>query len=108
MYYSFLNAFSLNMVKCRETQVSITEISLAEVIDILRNNNCKSYVGHQDLCNILNDMLNFTVAFNRENFYFSEECDKAIVAQYSGNRLPEGTTTLPENSEIKFFTVKVK
>lgn len=32
----------------------------------------------------------------------------AVLAQYMGPRLPEGTTTLPEGAQITFWLVKVK
>jgi hypothetical protein len=34
--------------------------------------------------------------------------DRVLVGQYSGPRLPEGTTTLPEGATIKWLVVTVK
>ena len=51
-------------------------------------------------------MLGFEVAFNRTSLTLHEG-DIVYVAQYVGPRLPEGTTTLPENSEIKFYEIRL-
>lgn len=59
-----------------------------------------SVVGHQDLANILG------VEYNRASLRL-EEGDELYVAQVTGGRLPEGTTTLPDGVEIRFFHVRV-
>lgn len=34
------------------------------------------------------------------------DCDNLIVAQYTGPRLPEGCTKLPEGAEIKYYSIE--
>lgn len=102
-----LNAFSLNMINAQETQIVITEITIDQVKNLMRSNSCVSYVGHKDLAGIIEKQTQFFIPVNRENFSFGE-INEAIVFQYNGPRLAEGTTSLPENASIKYFYVKVK
>lgn len=104
---ALLNAFSLNMINVQETQIVITEIPLNEVKYLMRTEKCESYVGHKDLAEILTKVTDFNIPMNRSNFSFGE-VNRALVFQYSGPRLEEGTTVLPENATIKFYYVKVK
>lgn len=104
---ALLNAFSLNMINVQETQIVITEIPLNEVKYLMRTEKCESYIGHKDLAEILTKVTDFNIPMNRSNFSFGE-VNRALVFQYSGPRLEEGTTVLPENATIKFYYVKVK
>lgn len=67
---------------------------------------CHSVVGHSDVATILSNLLGCPVAFNRETVSLSVG-DIVFVAQYVGNRLPEGTTVLPDGAEIKWLRVTV-
>lgn len=102
-----LNAFSLNMVKVKECSIKMREISLLSAKEIL-SESVKSYVGHSDTCGILSSLLGVEVVFNRSTFYFDSDNSDAIVAQYNGPRLPEGSTELPEGASFKFFMIKVR
>lgn len=104
---ALLNAFSLNMINVQETQIVITEIPLNEVKYLMRTEKCESYIGHKDFAEILTKVTDFNIPMNRSNFSFGE-VNRALVFQYSGPRLEEGTTVLPENATIKFYYVKVK
>ena len=102
-----LNAFSLNMIKVQETQIVITEIPLDDVKYLMRSNECKSYIGHKDLAEIVSEQTQFSIPVSRENFAVGE-VNKALVFQYNGPRLKEGTKTLPQDATIKYYYVKVK
>jgi hypothetical protein len=104
---ALLNAFSLNMIAVEETQIVITEIPLDDVKYLMRSNECKSYIGHKDLAEIVSEQTQFSIPVNRENFVFGE-VSRALVFQYSGPRLEEGTKTLPQDATIKYYHVKVK
>lgn len=104
---ALLNAFSLNMIAVEETQIVITEIPLDDVKYLMRSNVCKSYIGHKDLAEIVSEQTQFFIPVNRENFVFGE-VSRALVFQYSGPRLEEGTKTLPQDATIKYYHVKVK
>lgn len=98
------NAFSLNMLPVNSYNINIKEI---EVIDaaILLSKNINSYVGHADTAIILSRIFNIDIQANRTSFTFSETNNKLLVAQYSGPRLPEGTTELPEGSGFRYFLI---
>jgi hypothetical protein len=49
-------------------------------------------------------MLGVTIACNRESITLTDG-DILLVGQYVGPRLPEGATTLPENSRIDWKIV---
>lgn len=49
---------------------------------------------------------NYELPANRASVKL-EPGEKMIVAQYSGPRLPEGTTALPEGAKIEFILVEV-
>ena len=73
-----LNAFSLNMI-----------------------------VGHADTAAVFSSVLGVEIPCNRATVALKEG-DVALVGQYSGPRLPEGATALPEGAAIKWVVVGVK
>ena len=66
----------------------------------------KSVVGHADTATVLSTLLGVDIRFNRESVVLSPD-DTLYIAQYSGARLPEGATELPEGSKFRWFTVKL-
>ncbi|MCX7928938.1 MAG: hypothetical protein N2558_04655, partial [Patescibacteria group bacterium] len=91
-----VNSFSLNMLPCDGRMFNVQlkkadESALQEARRIL-----KSYIGHEDLCKILG------VKFNRETLTLRSG-QGFLVAQYTGPRLPEGTTQLPEGAKITYY-----
>lgn len=87
-----LNAFSLQMV---DVPCSVH----FEEVDELPS-NLESAVGHADTAAVLG------VACNRINVHLNRG-DVAYVAQLTGGRLPEGSTTLPDGFKFKFIKVVV-
>ena len=88
-----LNAFSLQMLEEYPTSVKFTEVdSLPEGLI--------SAVGHADTAAVLG------VAMNRCNVKLHSG-DVAYVAQLTGGRLPEGSTTLPEGFAFRYIKVEV-
>ena len=98
-----LNAFSLNMLSAN-ADVHVREVSL----DTARNlaKVCTSAVGHADTAAVFADVLGVPVPCNRVSVSL-DHCATALVGQYSGPRLPEGATTLPEGATIKWMIVGV-
>ena len=98
-----LNAFSLNMLT-DNADVHVRQVSL----DTARNlaKVCTSAVGHADTAAVFADVLGVPVPCNRVSVTL-EDGDTALVGQYSGPRLPEGATTLPEGATIKWVVVGV-
>lgn len=66
----------------------------------------ESAIGHADTARIVSGMLGVELPANRVNVKLAKG-EKMIVAQYSGPRLPEGATTLPDGAKIEFVLVDV-
>lgn len=98
-----LNAFSLNMLS-GNADVHVREVSL----DTARNlaKIATSAVGHADTAAVFADVLGIDVPCNRVSVSL-QHGEAALVGQYSGPRLPEGATTLPEGATIKWIIVGV-
>ena len=101
-----LNAFSLAMLpQLSGVSVSVTEITLAQAQG-LAEQGLQSYVGHAAACSLFTALLGVPVAENRVSSKLA--CGEvALVGQYTGPRLPEGATTLPEGAAIAWCLVRV-
>ena len=99
-----LNAFSLNML-VGNADVVVREVS-QKVAAILAD-ACVSAVGHADTAAVFSSVLRVEIPCNRATVALKEG-DVALVGQYSGPRLPEGATSLPEGAAIKWLVVAVK
>ena len=98
-----LNAFSLNMI-VGNADIVVREVS-QKVAAILAA-DCVSAVGHADTAAVFSSVLGVTVPCNRATVALKEG-DVALVGQYSGPRLPEGCSSLPEGATIKWLVVGV-
>lgn len=98
------NAFSLQMLDTTvSSQVQVTPVSADEVAAT----DFVSVVGHPDTANVLADMLQKDVAFNRTSVHL-EKGDVLYVAQVTGGRLPEGATTLLDGFALAFLRVELR
>jgi len=103
------NAFSLQMLAFEENMIRVTPVpspaawleNVEPLFDILH-----SAVGHADTAAIFSSVLNMEVKENRTSISMSKDIE-LLVGQYSGPRLPEGATTLPQGATIKWFHVKL-
>jgi hypothetical protein len=68
--------------------------------------DCKSVVGHGDTAHLMADILGRPVEVNRTSVKLVPG-DVLIVAQYSGPRLPEGTTELPAGARFDWLRVEL-
>jgi len=101
------NSFSLNMLD-EDVELLVCSIDVAGVKDLIKNPRFRgSVVGHQDTANIYSQLLGIDVKSNRESVTLNRG-DTLLVGQYSGPRLPEGSTSLPEGAKIKWLIVRVK
>ena len=98
-----LNAFSLNMI-VGNADIVVREIT-QEVAASLAS-GCISAVGHADTAAVFESVLGVPVPCNRATVVLREG-DIALVGQYSGPRLPEGATSLPEGAAIRWLVVGV-
>lgn len=88
------NSFSLQMIN-GDCSLQIKEIVKPTIKEL---KSMTSAIGHQDLANILG------VECNRISISLTKG-DELIVAQLTGGRLPEGTTTLPDGFKLKWYKI---
>lgn len=109
-----VNAFSINMLKEFPLKVEIekfgdsdTMIKVAKekpitikelVTGFVKSGKAESCIGHKATADILG------LPFNRATVELKSG-DYLFLAQYIGERLPEGTTVLPEGSKIEWFGI---
>ena len=98
-----LNAFSLNML-VGNADISVREVSKSVAASLACG--CTSAVGHADTASMFSAVLGVPVPCNRATVALKPG-DVALVGQYSGPRLPEGATTLPEGATIKWMVVTI-
>ena len=95
-----VNAFSLTMLPVEAMNfIRVRKITPDEI-----PTDVESAIGYQDTAKVVSSMLGFEVKPNRVSIKMSES-DVLYVAQYTGPRLPEGATTLPEGASLEFFEV---
>ena len=98
-----LNAFSLNML-VGNADVVVREISVTVAASLAADYT--SAVGHADTAAVFSSVLGVEIPCNRATVALKEG-DAALVGQYSGPRLAEGATSLPEGATIKWVVVGV-
>ena len=84
--------------------IIVREVSLKTAASLAVH--CTSAVGHADTAAVFSNVLGVPVACNRATVSMKDG-DVALVGQYSGPRLPEGVTQLPEGAAIKWVVVGV-
>ena len=99
-----LNAFSLNML---DGNADITVREVSQRVAAILATSCTSAVGHADTAAVFSNVLGVEIPCNRATVALKDG-DVALVGQYSGPRLPEGATSLPEGATIKWLVVEVK
>jgi hypothetical protein len=108
-----LNAFSLNMIVAPAT-IKVEELTAESArLNLLlaaeadgESELIQSAVGHADTAAVFSAELGILVPMNRETVCLASG-QTAIVGQYSGPRLPEGATKLPDGASIKWLAVTV-
>lgn len=93
------NAFSLNMIEIGPQGVCV-EIEPVTPHDIPAD--AVSIIGHEDMAGIVAGILGREVTINRGTVTLLMT-DVLYVAQYRGQRLPGGVTTLPEGARLEFY-----
>jgi len=99
-----LNAFSANMIDRFPANVTFEEISSEQAAMLAADST--SAVGHADTAAVFSHVLQRHVPCNRLNVSL-QSGDKALLGQYIGPRLPEGSTRLPAGASVKWLIVKV-
>lgn len=112
--YILTNAFSINMLATSCT-VSFLKVdsSWLEAISVPYRMGFQviNAIGHADLAALVANeeerlIGNGLPKPERATLVLTPE-DYILVAQYTGPRLPEGTTSLPEGAKIEYWEVKV-
>lgn len=99
------NSFSLNMLNSYDRLVG-RNINVTEVLPKHIPHELISVVGHADTAKIFSELLGREIPFNRVSVTLYKG-DTLYVGQYSGPRLPEGTTTLPEGATVTWLKVLI-
>ena len=99
------NAFSINMLAdstklCNLRFKKITKETAQFVVDEL---GFISHIGHADTAKEVSKELGIEVPAIRDTYTFTSHL---LVAQYTGKRLDEGTTALPDGSNIVWWLVE--
>ena len=99
-----LNAFSANMIQF-PSSVNFTEVTVEEVVAAL-SEDLESAVGHADTAAVFSNLLGLKVEPKRQTVVL-QSGEVAILGQYSGPRLQEGETELPDGAKIVWLKVEV-
>lgn len=99
------NSFSLSMLP-RGGDIEIRCLNASEAAAMAEHVDM-SIVGHVDTAAIFSDALQREFPVNRQSITLKEG-DELLVGQYTGPRLPEGATSLPEGAEITWRQVIIK
>ncbi len=100
------NAFSLNMVQ-GDCQIRVINVTPEQAQQFVLQRAPMSVVGHADTAAIMEGLLSTSVPMNRASLTLKVG-DELLVGQYSGPRLAEGTTFLPEGATIRWVLVIVE
>ena len=105
------NAFSISMLPTKRITTAwfAGPRTAVEILNWISTNGpsaLESVIGHADTAKIVGGELGIDLPMNRQSVKL-ELGEQMIVAQYSGPRLPEGTTVLPEGARIDYFIVTV-
>jgi hypothetical protein len=92
------------MINASSGNLRFTNVSVAFVRDFIKSpfatfTNC---IGHPDTDAIVKGIIGMDYASGSRITVTMNPSDEMVVAQYSGPRLPEGATKLPEGASIKF------
>ena len=101
------NAFSLNMLLNFNVTIKTQEITIAAAAAMMKEENLVSSVGHADTAAVFSNILGVTVPMARVTVTLVKG-DSILVGQYSGPRLLEGATTLPEGATLKWVVVTIE
>lgn len=99
---SVANSFSINMLNGAFHELMFTKLDLEDTQRLV-SEGLTSFIGHADMAAVVGNLLEKEVPMNRDTMKFH---GVMLVAQYTGPRLPEGTTVLPEGAAVEFWLVE--
>lgn len=95
------NAFSINMLSQSES-FTFSQVSLEDARELVSTNRWVSAVGHPDTAALFSALLGQHVRCNRVSV---SDPTRLLVGQYTGPRLQEGASQLPEGASIQWWLV---
>lgn len=98
-----LNAFSASMLAELPAMVHFEEVSAREARSLVAD-GLESAVGHESTAALFSEALGVVVPTRRASVTLTTGVS-ALVGQYTGPRLPEGATTLPEGASIRWLRI---
>ena len=99
------NAFSINMLGANNVRnVSFAPIGVEDARNILNTADFVCGIGHADTAAVVGSQLGLELTANRLNVVLGDDV-QLVVAQYTGPRLPEGATKLPQGATIHYWLV---
>lgn len=107
---TLLNAFSLNLLPVATVAAVYYPITAADAANLVHVRGVTSAIGHADTARVVAHLLDVPeraeewaeIAATRPTVKWDGDGD-LLIAQYSGPRLPEGATALPEGATIQFW-----
>ena len=115
------NAFSFNMIASSSATIKMDELTAAEAAEyLIAPSETWGWLGHRSICPLVVQAIGHAdtaallaanldldrIAPSRVNVSLKPG-DTMFVGQYSGPRLPEGTTVLPEGAVIRWLKVTI-
>ena len=104
MKFYLCNAFSINMLSRGGQDISFVPVHPQAVINLLRNEDWESAIGHEGTASVVSDYLGVHVPARRVNVELNG-LSSLIIAQYRGPRLEIGAVDLPDGATIEFWQV---
>ena len=102
-----LNSFSGSMLPdCYHSRGEFETLTLDEAKSYLASYGLDSCIGHDDTASLFSSLLGRKVPCVRKSITLYTG-DTAILGQYKGPRLPEGTTRLPEGATIIWYKISM-
>ena len=107
------NAFSINMLNAETSSINdscycyrFDSVTIEQAQQVLKSigGRYRCCIGHVDTAQLVGNQLGLELAANRETVSLAPH-GVMLVAQYTGPRLPEGTSTLPEGASISYWLV---
>jgi hypothetical protein len=102
------NAISLNMLppEVQSGGIIFRRLGLSEAQRLVREaGTIVSAIGHADTARLVGAQLGIELPADRRSVTLGNEL--MLVAQYTGPRLPEGATELPQGARIEYFAVRL-
>lgn len=103
------NALSLGMLDMEEgwaRSLIVRRVGIDIARAWVEGHTPESCVGHADTADLLSALLGTPIAMRRVSTSLALG-EQILVAQYTGPRLPEGATALPDGARIRWMHVTV-